>query len=145
MPSGRLAASLEIPIAGTEATVGAHWGVAQAILQGAVDIVRADVSWKAGVTGTLKIAHLAESFGMNVELHSTIMGPMDIANLHVSCAIPNTEWFELHVPVEILRFPMKEEYPIKDGIITVPDAPGLGITIDWDSVDNQTHEYRRLA
>jgi L-alanine-DL-glutamate epimerase-like enolase superfamily enzyme len=139
----RLTASLDIPIAGTEATVGAHWGVAQAILQGAVDIVRADVSWKAGITGTLKIAHLAESFGMNVELHSAMMGPMDMANLHVACAIPNTEWFELHVPNEILRFPMKEPYPIQHGVITVPEGDGLGITIDWDSVDNDTYEYRR--
>lgn len=141
----RLSASLDIPIAGTEATVGAHWGVAQAIAIGAVDIVRADVSWKAGITGTLKIAHLAEAFGMNCELHSAMNGPMDIANLHVACAIKNSDWFELHEPEEILRFPMKNPYPIKNGVITVPERPGLGIDLDWDAVDDSTHEYLRAG
>src|SRR3569833_3156336 len=74
----------------------------------AVDIVRADVSWKPGVTGTLKIAHLAEAHGLRCEIHCTTMGYMDIANLHVSCAIKNCEYFELLVPEEPFRFPMKD-------------------------------------
>ena len=55
-----LCRALDIPIAATETTRGCHWGVAQVIAQRAADIVRADVSWKDGVTGTLKIAHMAE-------------------------------------------------------------------------------------
>ena len=58
-----LCRTLDIPIAATETTRGCHWGVAQVIAQHAADIVRADVSWKDGITGTLKIAHLAEAFG----------------------------------------------------------------------------------
>lgn len=132
----RLAEALDIPIAGCEATPGVHWGVAQAIAQRAVDIVRADVSWKAGVTGTMKIAHLAESFGLNCELHATLMGPMDIANLHCACAMANTEWFELHMPETMFSFPMKEPYPIDAaGVIHVPEGPGLGITVDWHAAD----------
>lgn len=138
----RLTAVLDIPIAGTEASYGGPWGVAQAIAHHAVDIVRADVSWKGGVTGTLKIAHLAEAFGMNCEIHCTLMGPMDIANLHVSCAIGNCEYFELHMPAEVFQFPMKQPYPIDDkGIIHVPQHPGLGIDIDWDRVDDTTYQY----
>jgi L-alanine-DL-glutamate epimerase-like enolase superfamily enzyme len=138
----RLAAALDIPIAGTEFASGGLQGVAQAIRYQAVDIVRADVAYgKMGVTETLKIAHLAEAFGMNCEIHCTLMGPMDIANLHVSCAISNCEFFELHMPEKIFQFPMKEPYPIDDhGRIHVPEGPGLGIQIDWDAVDNTTRE-----
>lgn len=60
-----LCRALDIPIAATETTRGCHWGVAQVIAQRAADIVRADVSWKDGITGALKIAHLAEAFGLN--------------------------------------------------------------------------------
>jgi len=143
----RLAEALDIPIAGCEATPGVHWGVAQAIARRAVDIVRADVSWKAGVTGSLKIAHLAEAYGLNCEIHATLMGPMDIANLHVACAIGNTQYFELHMPEETFRFPMVEPYPIdRAGTIHVPQQPGLGITIDWNAVDDATHRtFRRDA
>lgn len=142
----RLAEALDIPIACCEATPGVHWGVAQAIARRAVDIVRADVSWKAGVTGTLKIAHLAEAHGLNCEIHATLMGPMDIANLHVACAIGNTQYFELHMPEDVFMFPMVEPYPIdKSGNIHVPQGPGLGITIDWNAVDNATHRVFRLT
>ncbi len=132
----KLCAALDIPIAATETTRGGPWGVAQAIIQNAADIVRADVSWKAGVTGTLKIAHLAEAHGLRCEVHCTTMGFMDMANLHVSCAIRNCEFFELLVPEEPFRFPMKDPYPIdKNGIAHVPQKPGIGVELDWDLID----------
>jgi len=119
----KLCAALDMPIAGTETTRGGPWGVAQAIAFNAVDIVRADVSWKPGVTGALKIAHLAEAHGMRCEIHCTTMGFMDMANLHVSCAIRNCEYFELLVPEEPFRFPMKDKYPIDaKGIAHVPQS-----------------------
>ena len=141
----RLCAALDIPIAGTETTRGGHWGVAQAIAQQAVDIVRADVSWKCGVTGTLKIAHLAEAHGLQCEVHTTTMGPMDIANLHVSCAIRNCEYFELFVPDDAFQYPMKDPFTIDaNGWIHVPEAPGLGIELDWDGIDRDCVRHRVL-
>jgi L-alanine-DL-glutamate epimerase-like enolase superfamily enzyme len=141
----RLCDALDIPVAATETTRGAHWGVAQAIVSGGVDIVRADVSWKHGVTGTLKIAHLAEAFGMNCEVHTTTMGLMDIANLHVSCAIRNCEFFEYFVPEENFRFPLKYPLPVgADGTIQVPETPGLGVEVDWDAVDRMCASHRIL-
>lgn len=139
----RLCAALDIPIAGTETTRGGPWGVAQAIAFNAVDIVRADVSWKAGVTGTLKIAHLAEAHGLRCEVHCTTMGFMDMANLHVSCAIRNCEYFELLVPEEAFRFPMKDPYPIDaNGIAHVPEKPGIGVELDWDLIDRTCVERK---
>ena len=117
--------------------------MAQAIAFNAVDIVRADVSWKPGVTGTLKIAHLAEAHGLRCEIHCTTMGYMDIANLHVSCAIKNCEYFELLVPEEPFRFPMKDKYPIdKHGVAHVPQKPGIGVELDWDAIDDACVEHK---
>lgn len=139
----RLCAVLDIPVAGTETTRGGPWGVAQAITFGAVDIVRADVSWKPGVTGTIKIAHLAEAHGLRCEIHCTTMGFMDMANLHVSCAIRNCEYFELLVPEEPFRFPMKDPYPIDShGMIRVPQKPGIGVELDWDAIDRTCVEHK---
>src|SRR4051794_30896510 len=138
----KLCAALDIPILATETTRGGPWGVAQAIAFNAVDIVRADVSWKPGVTGTLKIAHLAEAHGMRCEIHCTTMGFMDMANLHVSCAIKNCEYFELLVPEEPFRFPMKDPYPIKDGVAHVPTKPGIGVELDWHLIDRTCVEHK---
>jgi L-alanine-DL-glutamate epimerase-like enolase superfamily enzyme len=135
-----LCRSLDIPVAATEAVYGGPSGVAEFIRAGAADIVRADVSWKWGVTGTMKSMHLAEAFGMMCELHTTLMGPMDIANVHVACATRNSEYFELYTPHEAWAFPMLDPYPLDAaGKIHVPDGPGLGIEIDWDAVDRETY------
>jgi L-alanine-DL-glutamate epimerase-like enolase superfamily enzyme len=133
----QLCDALDIPICATETTRGGPWGVAQVIAQQAADIVRADVSWKAGITGTLKIAHLAEAHGLRCEIHTTTMAPMDIANLHVSCAIRNCEYFELFVPEDSFQFPMADPLPIdENGIIHVPEKPGLGVELDWNKIDD---------
>ncbi len=139
----QLCASLDIAIAATETTRGAHWGVAQAIAQQAADIVRADVSWKTGITGTLKIAHMAEANGLNCEIHTTTMGLMDIANLHVSCAIKNCDYFEYFVPEHAFMFPLLNKLPIDDkGIIHVPEQPGLGVELDWDKIKKLCVSHR---
>ena len=71
------------------------------------------------------------------------MGPMDIANLHVSCAIRNCEYYEMFVPDEVFRFPMKDPWPFDDeGNIHVPQRPGLGIELDWDAIDNNCIEHK---
>jgi len=138
-----LCRALDIAVAATETTRGGPWGVAQVIQQRAADIVRADVSWKAGVTGTMKICRLAEAFGMNCELHTTTMALMDVANLHVSCAIKNCEYFELFVPEEAFQFPLKGTLPIDArGDAVVPNAPGLGVEMDWDAIDRLCVSHR---
>lgn len=142
----KLCTALDIPIANTETTRGGSSGVAQAIHFNATDIVRADVSWKTGVTGTMKIAHLAEAHGLQCELHTTTMGPMDMANLHVSCAIRNCEYYEMFVPEDTFRFPMKDPWPIdQDGDIHVPEKPGLGVDLDWDAIENSTVQHHAVS
>lgn len=137
-----LCSSLDIPIAATETTRGAHWGVAQFIAQKAADIVRADVSWKDGITGTLKIAHTAESFGLNCEIHTTTMNYMDMVNAHVSCAIRNCKFFEYFVPEDNYQLPMKGLLPISNGMITVPDTPGFGVELDWELIEKNCVSYK---
>ena len=141
-----LCRTLDIPIAATETTRGCHWGVAQSIALNAADIVRADVSWKCGITGTLKIAHLAEAFGKKCEVHTTTMNCMDLANLHVSCAIRNCDYFEYFVPEDEFRFPMKGALPIDEhGMITVPDCPGIGAELDWVLIDNACVRHQLIT
>ena len=137
-----LCRTVDISIAATETTRGCHWGVAQNIAQHAADIVRADVSWKDGITGTLKIAHTADSFGLNCEIHTTTMNYMDLANVHVSCSIRNCKYFEYFVPEEQYRLPMKGNLPIRDGYIYVPDTPGVGAELDWDLISKNCKSYR---
>ena len=129
---------LDIPIVGTEVLAKHPYSVAECIATRVVDIVRADVSWTGGVTGTMKTAHLAEAFHMNCEIHSSIFHPLELVNLHVNGAINNSTYFELLYPTSNFDFGLAAPLPINNGIATLPEGPGLGIELDWDMIDNAT-------
>ncbi|MPY87297.1 MAG: mandelate racemase [Luteitalea sp.] len=134
-----LARQLDIPIAGTESLAGGLMGTTQYIVQGAVDIVRSDVSWKGGVTGLMKTAALCEAFGLNCEVHTTTNALLDAANLHVSCAIRNCEYFEILVPQAPFSFGVTDPIRIDErGDVRPGDRPGLGVELDWDRLRHYT-------
>ena len=87
----KLCSTLDIPILSSEWNSD-FFSKANYIKSGAADILRADVSWTGGITGALKTAHLAEAFGMNCEIHMTLLSLMDLANLHLALAIKNGEY-----------------------------------------------------
>ena len=66
----KLTEALDVPIAATEFLPGTIHSTSQIVGQSAVDIVRASVPWRGGITDMLKIARLAESFGMSCEITS---------------------------------------------------------------------------
>jgi len=134
-----LANALDTPLLGLEHVRTGPFGRADHITANAADLVRADVHQDGGITGALKIAHVAHAFGVDVELH--IGGP---ATLHALSAIRNSNYFEhsLVHPREIdwmnqLGYTTDHEVMDKDGNVEVPQGPGLGVEIDWDYVDEQ--------
>jgi mannonate dehydratase len=94
-----------------------------------IDFVRCHVSQIGGITPALKLAHVAEAFGVRTAWH----GPADVspvgmaANLHLDIACHNfgiQEWsFRNEAELEI--FPGFPE--VRKGFAYPNDAPGLGI------------------
>jgi len=105
------------------------------ILQGATDFVRADVR-RHGLTGSLKLAHAAESVGLDVEPHSA--GP---EMLHFMAAVKNANYYEVvwvHPNVPDFNPPIYRNLNVtrldcidEQGMVAVPDGPGLGVVYDW--------------
>ena len=89
------------------------------------------------ITGLMKIAHSAEGFGLDVEIHAP--GP---AHRHCMAAIRNTNYYELglvhprldHTKPPVYACDYSDELDAIDqrGHVKVPDGPGLGVPIDWD-------------
>ncbi len=129
---------LDIPVVGTEVLAKHPYSVAECLATRVVDVVRADPSWTGGITGTLKTARLAEAFHANCELHTTILHPLELVNLHLNGAVANSSYFELLWPIDTFAFGLAKPLPIKGGIATMPEGPGLGIDLDWDLIDNAT-------
>jgi L-alanine-DL-glutamate epimerase-like enolase superfamily enzyme len=132
-----LVRTLDIPICGPEVLPGSLYLTADYIEQKAVDIVRADVALKGGITGVMKTAHLAEAFGMNIELHITYSPFTNAAQLHCACAMSNTLFVE-RLGSDAMNAMWERAYgspdfwlrPDADGMVGPPDVPGMGVEID---------------
>jgi L-alanine-DL-glutamate epimerase-like enolase superfamily enzyme len=135
----KLSGKLDIPICGTEVLQGSHYSTAECIASRVVDIVRTDVSWKGGITPVMKTAHLAESFGVHCELHTTVYHPLEIVNLHCCAAISNCQFFEMLYPTKYMDFGMRKPIDIDAaGFARPPQEPGTGIDWDPDFIENCT-------
>ena len=94
----KLRQKLNIPILATEHAPGGMYGYTSWIRQQATDMLRGDVALKGGITPMVKIAHLAEAFRMKCEIHHGGNSLNNVANLHLTMAMPNCEYFEVLLP-----------------------------------------------
>ncbi len=139
----KLRQQLSIPLMATEYSPGGLYSYAPWIVSQATDYLRGDVAVKAGITGVLKAAHLAEAFKMNFEIHHGGNSLNNVANLHVAMAIPNTEFFEVLLPAGAQKYGLDPDIAIIDGHVHAVDRPGLGADINFDLIKSKN--ITRLA
>jgi len=113
------------------------------------DYVRAGAHEDGGITGAMKIAHAAEGFGLDVELHGP--GPV---HRHVMSSIRNTNYYELglvHPKVKSTRAPVYAGYSDdldaidSNGCVLAPEGPGVGVPLDWDWIRAHAVGHTTLA
>jgi L-alanine-DL-glutamate epimerase-like enolase superfamily enzyme len=117
----RVAAALDTPVAGGEYVYGTvpfrHMMEARS-----VDIPMIDLMRSCGITGFMKIAAMAEAFNLPVVSHL-----IPEIQVHTIAAIPNG----LTVEYMPWTFQCYKEVPVpKNGMLTVPNKPGLGLEFD---------------
>ncbi|MDP7254546.1 MAG: enolase C-terminal domain-like protein [Planctomycetota bacterium] len=134
----KLSETLDIPIAGAEYLPGSLYSTAQLLALQAVDIVRASVPWRGGITDMIKIARLAEAFGVNCEITSG--GLMwGFVHAHVLGAIRNCDFFEAWKVGPQGGEPLiTNPLVVENGWLPVPQGAGLGIDLNWTEVEKQT-------
>jgi L-alanine-DL-glutamate epimerase-like enolase superfamily enzyme len=134
----RLRQMIRTPLLLTEHVRGVE-GKAAWLTMEATDFLRADPEYDGGITATMKLAHLAEAFGMDLELHAA-----GVAQRHCMAAIRNSNWYELSLVAPGVRNPVPPVFGSgysdaleavgADGCYPVPSGPGLGVELDWDYI-----------
>ena len=102
------------------------------------DLLLPDVCRAGGISETLRIAQLADTFGISWASHvSTSTAIHLIAGLHIAAATPNCYISEC--PSGFAQGPfgdclLTQPLSLNNGHITLTEQPGLGITLNEDAI-----------
>jgi galactonate dehydratase len=146
-----IAQHTSIPIA-TGERMFSRWDFKSVLADGYVDIIQPDVSHAGGITECKKIASMAEAYDVAVALHCPL-GPIALAAcLQVDATAHNAFIQEQSLGIhynqgsDLLDYIKdKTVFEYKNGYVSIPQGPGLGIEIDEEYVRKQAevgHNWR---
>jgi L-rhamnonate dehydratase len=131
----RLRSMVSTPISAGEHEF-TRWGYRELLTRGAVDIVQPDVNRMGGITEARKVWALASAFNVPVVPHSHQSHNAHLIMAHLNS--PLIEFFPTGVHRTGYTFfteLFEGEPEAVDGWVELGDAPGLGITLDEDVLE----------
>lgn len=124
-------------ILGPETMTGKHWTRAEWAAKGACDMLRTGVWDVGGIGPSMKVAHLADSFGMSCEVHGTGAG-----NLAVAAAISNTTYYERGLLHPFIDYDAPKAFQNRiddemdeEGFVHCRNTAGLGQDLNLDYIE----------
>jgi len=108
---------------------------------GSLDVYQADVAWSTGVLRARQLATEVQAAGAIYSPHTWGDGLVLLVNLQVAAALSTAPFIEFPFdPPEwttarrdyILPVPIEAD---EQGYVTLPDAPGLGVELDWAALE----------
>jgi L-alanine-DL-glutamate epimerase-like enolase superfamily enzyme len=105
----------------------------------AFDVVQPDVTKVGGISEERRIAWMAEENGVRFIPHgwNTALGLA--ADLQLVSASPGTDMVEYLTGSPFIDDIVSRGWSIdQDGMLAIPDAPGLGIALDMDAIEKHT-------
>lgn len=144
------------PLSSTPIALGerlySRWDFKRVLSEGYVDIVQPDPSHAGGITETRKIANMAEAYDVALALHCPL-GPIALAaNLQLDAVCYNAFIQEQSLGIhynaanDLLDYVSNREvFAYQDGMVAIPQGPGLGIEVNEDLVRERAatgHRWR---
>ncbi|MGQ9371315.1 mandelate racemase/muconate lactonizing enzyme family protein [Azospirillum sp. ST 5-10] len=137
----RLSTLLPVALAGGESFCGVK-SFRDALATGALDVVQPDLAICGGLSEAMRVAGLADAFETAVAPHVWGTGVNFLAALQFAAVLTARygdipfPLFEYDTGVNPLRSALYDEGPDKDGMMAVPDGPGLGVEIAIDRLSD---------
>lgn len=140
-----VAQHIEIPIA-TGERLHTIYEFEALLRRGAVQYVRPDVCLAGGLTGSKKIAALAEANHVNVVPHNPLSPVSTAACVQLAACIPNFALQEYPIGENV---PPKSEIvkgalTLEDGFLIIPGTPGIGVELAEDAAERHPYKPRTV-
>ena len=133
----RLTAATGIRIAAGE-LLNSRFEFIDLIERGHIDVAQPDVGRVGGLTEARRIVEYVASRGRLIVPHCWKTGIGIAASAHLCAAAPNAPFFEF-LPSQLSESKLRrelvtDEITLVNGRISLPDLPGLGVTINEDAL-----------
>ena len=141
---GEIAQRTTLPVANGE-RMHTIWEFRELYEAGGSQFARPDLGLAGGITHVKKIAGIAESYHSAVVTHNFLGPVLTAAACNIDTSIPNFVTQEYSKVDEARVNSMyTSAWKREGGYIPVPDAPGIGVTVDADALKAQPYESRPL-
>lgn len=116
----------------------------------AVDVVQPDILYLGGMHRTMQVARMAAAAGLPCTPHSANHGLVTLCSMHLLRAIPNAgKYLEYSIEDEgrygfAADMFVENPYRVEDGMVTVSDAPGWGITVNPAFLEKAAYQASEL-
>jgi D-galactarolactone cycloisomerase len=130
----------DLRLAAGEMVRGAH-EARDLVVRGLIDVIQTDVVLAGGFSGCRRVAALADLHGRMWSPHTWSNGYGLVVNLHLALAVSTCPYVEVPydppgLPAERRDWLLPEPVQIAaDGTIAPPPGPGLGVTPDFDALE----------
>lgn len=104
--------------------------------EGKVDVLQPDLTRCGGLTVGRQIAEMAQRRQIDCVPHAWLTDLLKAASLHLNAYQMNSLYLEYNVSsASLLSRLCREPIRMKDGMIPVPEGPGLGVEVDEELVE----------
>ncbi|MCS6853349.1 MAG: mandelate racemase/muconate lactonizing enzyme family protein [Elioraea sp.] len=140
----RLRERARVPIAGGE-VLTRRQSFLPWLTEGALDIVQPDATKVGGLSEQRRIAWLAREFGVRYVGHGWNTAIGLAADLHLAAALPDPPLVEYIAGSAYVDGIVAEPWTLDaDGMLAVPQGPGLGLALDADRLRAMTEDCDSL-
>lgn len=114
------------------------------IRQGYADFIQPDAS-KVGIVDMRAIASMAEASGIGFCPHNPMGSLTNAVTLHIAASTPNFYLLETMINDVPWRTELSDEHIyVEEGEMIVPDKPGIGITLNEESIEKYPYKPHPL-
>jgi glucarate dehydratase len=140
------AEGIDTPLASNVA-VTSFRDLPETVRTGGVQIVLCDPHYWGGIRQIQHLSRLCQTFGLGLSMHSNShLGVSLMAMAHAAASAPHLTYAcDTHYPWQSAADEVVEggRVAITHGCVTIPDRPGLGVTLDQDQLARGRERYAR--
>lgn len=108
----------------------------------AADVIAVKTTKLGGLQESKKTVAIAEAAGLACHGATSLEGPFGTAaSIHFACSTPGISYgSELFGPMLLKESYTTTDLEYVDGVVKLPEGPGLGLEPDWDKIDSFTRQ-----